>query len=128
MWIPDEPQGTQEGAGNNVLDTEDTAGSGILDEADAYYEYGIQANWTGWQLVKIPVNFTENDGMYQTDQNVSYFFHNENTLSATPSLIRTIRFWMTGASPAPISGTVLFESIQFNRNLWQLEVDPTANL
>lgn len=35
---------------------------------------------------------------------------------------------MTGVSAtSAVSGYVLFESIQFNHNLWQLEVDPTAN-
>ncbi len=125
--ITDEPNGTQEGANNNILDTEDTNANGILDTQDAYYEYGIQANWKGWQIVKIPVNFTQPDGIYQTDQQVNYFFHTQSPF-ATPSLIRTIRFWMTGQSAAPTSGYVLFENIQFNRNLWQLQVDPTANI
>jgi len=125
--ITDEPQGTQEGAGNNILDTEDAYGEGSLNYTDGYYEYGVQANWTGWQIVKIPVDFDSSAvGNHQTDQNVNYFFQIQG--NASPALIRTIRFWMTGASSTPVNGTVLFESIQFNRDLWQLQVDPTANV
>src|SRR5208283_2702866 len=104
------------------------SGSGFVNLTDAYYEYGVQAKWAGWQIVKIPVNFTLPDGQFQTDQGLNCFFHTQNPAQASPTLIRTIRFWMTGTSTVPVSGYVLLENIQFNHNLWQLEVDPTANV
>ncbi len=77
--------------------------------------------------MKIPVNFTQPDGQYSTDEGVNYFFHTQSSL-ATPTLIRTIRFWMTGYDATPRNGYVLFESIQFTHNLWQLEIDPNAQV
>ncbi len=117
---------TQEGARNLINDTEDVNANGNLDGNDQYFEYGIRANWSGWKLVKIPVNFSAVPGQNTTDEGVDYFY---NVVGAASSaLIREIRLWVTGASPAPISGYFLVDSIGFTHNLWQDQVDPNANL
>ena len=122
-------QTSQEGVNvgqNTSYVTEDMNGNNLLDTSDGYYEYGIQANWSGWHQVKIPVNFTAPDGMSSTADGISYFFHTQGL--ASPSIIRTVRVWMTGQSSSPINGDVYFEDISFAHNLWQLQVDPTANV
>ena len=122
-------QTSQEGVSvgqNTSYVTEDMNGNNTLDPTDAYYEYGIQANWTGWHQVKIPVNFTAPNNLYSTPDGIPYFFQTQGL--ASPSIIRTVRVWMTGENPNPINGDVYFENISFAHNLWQLQVDPTANV
>jgi hypothetical protein len=118
-------EGVSVGSGTGYV-SEDLNGDNILEGSsnDAYYEYGVQANWTGWHEVKIPVNFTAPDGMSTTPDGLTYFFHTQGL--ASPTIIRTVRVWMTGTSPTPYSGDVYFENISFAHNLWQLQVDPTA--
>ena len=118
---------SQEGQNNGVFITQNMDGTGILKTGDdSYFEYGVRANWTGWQLVKIPVNLTSNTPFQATAPGgISYFY---NTVGAPNSLvIRTLRLWITGASTATIDGTFVTDSISFTHNLWQLEVDPAAN-
>ena len=120
-------EGVSVGTGTSYV-SEDLNGDNILESgssADAYYEYGVQANWTGWHQVKIPVNFTAPGGMTTTPDGITYFF---NTVGLpSPTIIRTVRVWMTGTSPQPTNGgDVYFENISFAHNLWQLQVDPTA--
>ncbi len=105
--------------------TENMDGTGILNTNNAYYEYGFQANWTGWKQVKVPVNYTAPDGMTTTPDGTTYFFHTQG--SANPTIIRTVRVWTTGTSPTPISGDFYMQNISFSHNLWVLAVDPTVN-
>ena len=118
-------EGVSVGSGTSYVN-EDLNGDNILEgnSNDAYYEYGIQANWKGWHEIKIPVNFTAPDSMSTTPDGITYFFHTQGL--ASPTIIRTARVWMTGTSPSPVSGDVYFENISFAHNLWQLQVDPTA--
>ncbi len=117
-------EGVSVGSGTSYV-TENMNGTNIINDQDSYFEYGIDANWTGWHEVKIPVNLSASTGPGTTPDGISYFF---NTVGApSPTIIRSARVWMTGASPSPISGDVYFQSIDFTQNLWVLQVDPTAN-
>lgn len=113
------------GAGVSFV-TENMDGTGNLNHTNAYYEYGVRANWTGWHLVKIPVNLASPDIQTATPDGTSYFFHT-SAGGANPQIIRTLRLWATGVNSTPISGVFLTDSIGFAHNLWQLQVDPTAN-
>ncbi len=117
---------SQEGQRNGVFITENMDGTGILNGNNAYYEYGVRANWSGWRLVKIPVNFTSPDIQTTTSDGTSYFFHTQG--AANPQIIRTLRLWATGTSGSPANGVFLTDSIGFAHNLWQLQVDPAANI
>ena len=119
-------EGVNVGSGTNYV-TEDLNGNNLLDTTDAYYEYGIHANWTGWKQVQVPVNFSAADGMNTTTDGTSYFFHTQNPSVANPTIIRTIRLWVTGNTPNVINGDFYIENISFTHNLWALEVEPTAN-
>lgn len=125
-YYPNESS-TQEGARNGIVDTEDMNGDGILENDNSYFEYGVRANWTGWHLIKIPVNFNSTtDYQTTTPDGINYFFHNQGAANAT--IIRAARVWTTGTTPNPTSGYFLMESFSFTRNLWQMEVDPDANV
>ncbi len=121
---------SQEGQNNAVFITQNMDGTGALNGNNLYYEYGVRANWTGWQLVKIPVNLpaaggtSSNDYSSTTASGISYFFHDQG---GDPLIIRSLRLWVTGAGSATINGTFVTDAISFTHNLWQLEVDPAAN-
>ncbi len=117
-------EGVSVGSGTSYVN-ENMNGTNILNNTDAYYEYGIDANWTGWHEVKIPINLSGSASPGTTPDGISYFF---NTVGApTPTIIRSARIWMTGSNSTPINGDVYFESVNFTQNLWVLQVDPTAN-
>jgi hypothetical protein len=103
---------SQEGQNNWDFITQNMDGTGILNTTDAYFEYGVRANWTGWQLVKIPVNLTSTSS-YQatTTSGISYFYNAVG--SPSPSLIRTLRVWVTGASATTTHGVFATDSIDF---------------
>jgi hypothetical protein len=117
---------SQEGQNNAVFITQNMDGTGVLNTTDSYFEYGVNANWTGWQLVKIPVNLTSTTPFQATAPGgISYFY---NAVGSPNSLIiRTLRLWITGEGTTPIDGNFVTDSISFSHNLWQLEVDPAAN-
>ncbi|HVZ82015.1 MAG TPA: hypothetical protein VHE12_14605 [bacterium] len=117
-------EGVSIGTGTNYV-TQDMNADNVLESSDNYYEYGIQANWSGWKQIKIPINYSAAPGM-QSTADFNYFF---NTVGLpNPSIIRAIRFWMAGATASPASGDVYVENLGFAHNLWQLQVDPTANV
>ncbi len=129
--ISTETTSTQEGVGTDVFITEDQNSDNTLDGADAYFEYGIHANWNGWKEVKIPVNLPANtapppDSTNTTDAGVNYFFHSVGVPNS--QVVRSVRLWTTGNSAAAQDGYFLLESMAFTHNLWQLQVDPTANV
>ncbi|HTA75708.1 MAG TPA: hypothetical protein VK791_00970, partial [bacterium] len=108
---------SQEGQDNGVFITENMNGTGILNAGtDSYFEYGVRANWTGWQLVKIPVDLTvvTSGTPGTTASGISYFYSNPTT--ANPQVVRTLRLWATGAGPTSIDGTFLTDSISFTHN------------
>jgi len=97
--------------------------------SEGYFEYGVRVDWpTGWRLVKIPVDFSVNEvsGVTPDSAAVSFFFRKQGNPS--PLFVRSTRMWVTGASPTEVNGYFLVESAAFTRNLWQLQVDPDANV
>lgn len=122
---PGQPETSQEGQYNGSFVTQNMDGTGILNTQDNYFEYGIRANWSGWQLVNIPVNLVSPDYQSTTSNGISYFFHSQGTPNSI--VIKSLRMWITGTSGTPIDGNFLIDSITFTHNLWQLAVDPGAN-
>ncbi len=123
---------SQEGVSNNLSSnttyiTEDMNGNGVLDTANSYFEYGVRVNWPykTWKQVKIPINFTAPDALSFTSDGISYFFHQVG--APNPQIVKAVRVWTTGTTPAEVAGGFWIENIGFSRNLWQLEVDPDAN-
>jgi hypothetical protein len=131
--VEDSP--SQEGAGNNLFDTKDINGNGYIDTTNLYLSYGIRMtkDWTGWRLVKIPIDTSLSEGFHEakTDENViTYFFHNQGgfgTGSASP-IIRTMRLWMTGDDTVSgeVADKILLESVQLTKNRWESRVDANA--
>jgi hypothetical protein len=118
---------SQEGQNNGVFITQNMDGTGQLNTTDNYFEYGVRANWTGWQLVKIPVNLTSTTPYQATAPGGISYFYNAVGPSPNPLIIRTLRLWITGTNATTTHGTFVTDSIGFTHNLWQLEVDPAAN-
>lgn len=117
-----------EGKNNLQFDTKDINGNGYVDTANQYLSYGFQVNWSGWKLVKIPINAAASEGFYTTSDNIPYFFHNEGgfgTGSLSP-IVHTVRLWLTGSTPAMSSGALAVESIQLTKNRWEARVDSGA--
>lgn len=122
---------SQEGVSTSTFVTEDQNGDNVLDGTDEYYEYGIHANWKGWKLVKIPTNLPANsappaDTSSTTGEGVNYFVHSVGLPNS--QVIRAARLWVTGNSGNAQTGYFLLESMGFTHNLWQLQVDPQANI
>ncbi len=118
-------EGVSVGTGTTYV-TENMDGTGIINTNNAYYEYGFEANWTGWKQVKVPVSYTAADNETTTPDGTTYFFHTQNPAAANPTIIRTVRVWTTGVNSTPISGDFYIQNISFSHNLWQLAVDPTV--
>lgn len=126
LEVSQEGQGV--GAATNYV-TEDMNANNLLESGnsyDNYFEYGVRANWSGWRQVNIPVNYAQTDIQTATSDGISYFFHTQGT--PNPTVIRTVRVWATGTSASKINGDFWLENISFTQNLWQLQVDPKANV
>ncbi len=117
---------TQEGARNGRLDTKDMNGDNQVNNTNSYYSFGVRANWSGWRLVKIPVNFALSDGSYTTTDGLSYVFHGVGTAGLVAPIIRTVRVWMTGVSGSEVSGDIDLETLQLTKNRWEPRVDADA--
>jgi hypothetical protein len=105
-----------EGLRNNVFDTKDLNGNGYIDTTNQYLSYGVRANWTGWKLVKIPIDPAAPEGMFTTSDGLSCFFHNQGgfgTGTGSP-IVHAMRLWMTGTNPTDVGGDgdILMESIR----------------
>jgi hypothetical protein len=117
-----------EGKNNVLFDTKDLNGNGIIDTTNQYLSYGVRQDWTGWRLVKIPIDFLATEGFHTTSDGLSYFFHNQNSFGTgtTSPIIHTARLWMTGASSTEVAGNILVESLQLSKNRWEARVDAAA--
>jgi hypothetical protein len=102
---------SQEGQDNGVYITQNMNGTGVLSTTDSYFEYGVRANWTGWQQVKIPIYLATVDSQGFTASGISYFYHNQGNANVTT--VRTLRLWITGVGPSTIDGAFLTDSINF---------------
>ncbi len=120
----DETGATQEGRNDGIYDTEDINGNNELDTTNSYFEFGIEASWKGWQLIKIPINFSSPAETATTSTGINYFFYPVN--SPSPQNVQAVRIWVTGTSSTPASGMFLLQSVELVYNQWQLEVGATA--
>ncbi len=102
------------GADNQILDSEDLNGDGVLDSIDAYFEISIPLNeipneWikskntNGWTFLSIPLSKFTPVG------------------SRVPSLVfvQHFRFWLSKNAPGSVKGTLQWASIEIVGNKWQ---------
>ena len=102
------------GADNQILDSEDLNGDGVLDSIDAYFEISIPLNeipneWiksknaNGWMFLSIPLSKFTPVG------------------SRVPSLVfvQHFRFWLSKNAPGSAKGTLQWASIEIVGNKWQ---------
>ena len=105
---------TSVGSGNQILDSEDLNGDGVLDSTDAYFEISIRLNeipneWiksknaNGWMFLSIPLSKFTPVG------------------SRVPSLVfvQHFRFWLSKNAPGSAKGTLQWASIEIVGNKWQ---------
>ena len=114
-WIYDGAlQPTPFGSDNQVLDTEDLNGDGVLDTVDAYLEIPISLNdlpeeWVkkrndnGWVFLSIPLREANVHG------------------SRLPNLgfVQHFRFWLLKNSPGKVRGKLEWASIEIVGNRWE---------
>ena len=102
------------GANNQILDSEDLNGDGVLDSIDAYFQVAIPLNdipneWVkgknknGWTFLSIPLSKFVPEG------------------SRVPSLVfvQHFRFWLMKNRPGNVQGTFQWASIEIVGNKWQ---------
>ncbi len=102
------------GANNDILDSEDLNGDGVLDSIDAYFQIAIPLNeipneWiksknsNGWTFLNIPLTEFVPEG------------------SRVPSLVfvQHFRFWLTKNRPGNVTGTFQWASIEIVGNRWE---------
>ena len=114
-WIYDGPlQPTPFGSNNDVLDTEDLNGDGVLDTVDAYLEIPIslsdlpeewvkKRNDNGWVFLSIPLREANVYG------------------SRLPNLgfVQHFRFWLLKNKPGKVRGKLEWASIEIVGNRWE---------
>ena len=114
-WRYDGPfQNEDFGAGNQVLDSEDLNGDGVLDNVDAYFQVAIPLNdipneWikgknsNGWTFLNIPLTEFIPEG------------------SRVPSLVfvQHFRLWLMKNRPGNVKGTFQWASIEIVGNRWE---------
>ena len=102
------------GVGNQILDSEDLNGDGVLDTIDAYFEVSIPLNeipneWikskntNGWMFLSIPLSEFAPTG------------------SRVPSLVfvQHFRFWLSKNAPGPVEGILQWTDIEIVGNKWK---------
>ena len=122
---------TSIGVGNQILDSEDLNGDGVLDSIDAYFEVAIPLNeipkeWVksknanGWMFLSIPLSKFTPAG------------------SRLPSFVfvQHFRFWLSKNAPGTIEGLLQWADIEIVGNKWkqgiitrsssQPAIDPTT--
>lgn len=114
-WIYDSPfQPVSFGEDNQILDSEDLNGDGVLDGVDAYFQLGIPLNeipseWikgknkNGWTFLSIPLTEFTPEG------------------SRIPSLVfvQHFRLWLTKNRPGSVKGIFQWASIEIVGNKWE---------
>ncbi len=114
-WRYDGPfQPESFGANNQVLDSEDLNGDGVLDSVDAYFQVAIPLNeipneWikgknsNGWTFLSIPLTEFLPEG------------------SRVPSLVfvQHFRLWLMKNRPENVKGTFQWASIEIVGNRWE---------
>ena len=114
-WQYDGPiQSESFGADNQILDSEDLNGDGVLDTVDAYFQVAIPLNeipneWikgqnsNGWTFLSIPIAE----------------FIAEGTRIPSLVFVQHVRFWLMKNRPGNVSGTFQWASIEIVGNRWQ---------
>ena len=105
---------TSIGVGNQILDSEDLNGDGVLDGIDAYFEVSIPLNeipkeWVksknanGWMFLSIPLSKFTPGG------------------SRLPSLVfvQHFRFWLSKNAPGTVEGLLQWADIEIVGNKWK---------
>ena len=105
---------TSIGVGNQILDSEDLNGDGVLDSIDAYFEIAIPLNeipkeWVksknanGWMFLSIPLSKFTPAG------------------SRLPSLVfvQHFRFWLSKNAPGNVEGLLQWADIEIVGNKWK---------
>ena len=114
-WRYDGPfQPKSFGADNQILDSEDLNGDGVLDSVDAYFQLAVPLNeipneWVksknsnGWTFLSIPLSKFVPEG------------------SRVPSLVfvQHFRFWLMKNRPGNVQGTFQWASIEIVGNKWE---------
>jgi len=114
-WNYDGPLGgISVGEDNQILDSEDLNGDGVLDGADAYFEISIPLNEIPNEWIK---SKNANDWMFLSIP-LSKF---TPTGSRLPSLVfvQHFRFWLSKNAPGNAQGTLQWASIEIVGNKWQ---------
>ena len=105
---------TSIGVGNQILDSEDLNGDGVLDTVNAYFEVSIPLNeipkeWVksknanGWMFLSIPLSKFRPAG------------------SRLPSLVfvQHFRFWLSKNAPGTVEGLLQWADIEIVGNKWK---------
>ena len=114
-WTYDSPfESVSFGEDNQILDSEDLNGDGVLDSVDAYFQLAIPLNeipneWikgenkNGWTFLSIPLTEFVPEG------------------SRVPSLVfvQHFRFWLMKNRPGSVKGTFQWASIEIVGNKWE---------
>ena len=114
-WTYDSPfESVSFGEDNQILDSEDLNGDGVLDSVDAYFQLAIPLNeipneWikgenkNGWTFLSIPLTEFVPEG------------------SRLPSLVfvQHFRFWLMKNRPGSVKGTFQWASIEIVGNKWE---------
>ncbi len=122
------------GTNNQVLDSEDLNGDGVLDNVDAYFEISMPLNEIPKEWIK---SKNANDWIFLSIP-LSQF---RPVGSRLPSLVfvQHFRFWLSKNAPGRVQGTLQWASIEIVGNKWQQgiitrsssqinpEVDPTLS-
>ena len=122
-WNYDGPVGgISVGADNQILDSEDLNGDGVLDGVDAYFEISIPLNDIPNEWIK---SKNANDWMFLSIP-LSKF---TPTGSRLPSLVfvQHFRFWLRKNAPGSAQGTLQWASIEIVGNKWQQGIITRSN-
>jgi hypothetical protein len=108
------------GAGNNVIDTEDSNHDGVLNFGNSFYRLVKQQTLAPnqWNLIRVRLKDAQ---IFDSSGIRSIVPGNPNYYAN----LYAMRMWWSGAS-AP-KGTFYVQSIQFKGNKWQTRADPAAS-
>ena len=97
IWI----RGKLVGEGNGRLDSEDLDGNFVLDTEEniSTYNFAIEADWTDWRRVTLPLNTSAN---WETVERV----------------VKHLRLWIEGSG---VEGTLKFAGLDFFGDRWEEE-------
>jgi hypothetical protein len=119
------------GAGNNIINSDDIDGAGVLTTSYAYYHYSrevqpVSGN-NGFTRLDIPLSGPNpaysGDGTGGMYSNPAGQLGNVQGASNFMALVKHARVWFTVPAGASPSGKIVVESIQVLGNKWQVQPD-----